>query len=257
MSTNQKLTNRTSGSDARNQAGDKKSKSGPLDLSVTQIIGGALAAMTAAALGSQLSAAGTLVGAALASIVAAVAGALYTASIRRTREKVKTVFYTGQPNEVDEPTVIDIVADSEGHITGQRSHLVEPEPERGPRRPRPKLNWKRVVVAALAIFGIAGVSLTAFELVTGNALSGGDGTTFQQVSEGRSGKESDTKKEQPSEKPTSEATTEATTEATDEASEAPTSEPRESARSEPSETTTEPTSEAETTTEPDATPSGR
>ena len=256
MSTNQKLTNRTSRSDARNQAGDKKSKSGPLDLSVTQIIGGALAAMTAAALGSQLSAAGTLVGAALASIVAAVGGALYTASIRRTREKVKTVFYTGQPNEVDEPTVIDIVADSEGHITGQRSHLVEPEPERGPR-PRPKLNWKRVVVAALAIFGIAGVSLTAFELVTGNALSGGDGTTFQQVSEGRSGKESDTKKKQPSEKPTSEATTEATTEATDEASEAPTSEPRESASSEPSETTTEPTSEAETTTEPDATPSGR
>jgi hypothetical protein len=252
MSTNQKLTNRTSGSDARNQAGDKKSKSGPLDLSVTQIIGGALAAMTAAALGSQLSAAGTLVSAALASIVAAVAGALYTASIRRTREKVKTVFYTGQPNEVDEPTVIDIVADSEGHIAGQRSHLVEPEPERGPR-PRPKLNWKRVVVAALAIFGIAGVSLTAFELVTGNALSGGEGTTFQQVSEGRSGKESDTKKKQPSEKPRSEATTEAT----DEATEAPTSEPRESASSEPSETTTEPTSEAEVPTEPDATPSGR
>jgi hypothetical protein len=252
MSTNQKLTNRTSGSDARNQAGDKKSKSGALDLSVAQIIGGALAAMTAAALGSQLSAAGTLVGAALASIVAAVASALYTASIRRTREKVKTVFYTGQPNEVDEPTVIDIVADSEGHITGQRSHLVEPEPERGPR-PRPKLNWKRIVVAALAIFGIAGVSLTAFELVTGNALSGGDGTTFQQVSEGRSGKESDTKKKQPSEKPTSEATTEAT----DEASEAPTSEPRESASSEPSETPTAPASEAETTTEPDATPSGR
>jgi hypothetical protein len=252
MSTNQKLTNRTSGSDARNQASDKKSKSGALDLSVAQIIGGALAAMTAAALGSQLSAAGTLVGAALASIVAAVASALYTASIRRTREKVKTVFYTGQPNEVDEPTVIDIVADSEGHISGQRSHLVEPEPERGPR-PRPKLNWKRIVVAALAIFGIAGVSLTAFELVTGNALSGGDGTTFQQVSEGRSGKESDTKKEQPSEKPTSEATTEAT----DEASEAPTSEPRESASSEPSETPTAPASEAETTTEPDATPSGR
>jgi hypothetical protein len=252
MSTNQKLTNRTSGSDARNQARDKKPKSGALDLSVAQIIGGALAAMTAAALGSQLSAAGTLVGAALASIVAAVASALYTASIRRTREKVKTVFYTGQPNEVDEPTVIDIVADSEGHISGQRSHLVEPEPERGPR-PRPKLNWKRVVLAALAIFGIAGVSLTAFELVTGNALSGGDGTTFQQVSEGRSGKESDTKKKQPSEKPRSEATTEAT----DEASEAPTSEPRESASSEPSETPTAPTSEAETTTEPDATPSGR
>jgi hypothetical protein len=253
MSTNQKLTNRTSGSDARHQAGGKKSKSGALDLSVTQVVGGALAAMTAAALGSQLSAAGTLVSAALASIVAAVAGALYTASIRRTREKVKTVFYTGQPNEVDEPTVIDIVADSEGHIKGQRSHLVEPEPDRSPRGPRPKLNWKRVVVVALAIFGIAAVSLTAFELATGRALSGGEGTTFQQVSEGRSGQESDTKKKEPSDKPTNKATTEVT----DEASEAPTSEPRESASSEPLETTTAPTPEAETTTEPDATPSGR
>jgi hypothetical protein len=252
MSTNQKLTNRTSGSDARNQAGDKKSKSGPLDLSVTQIIGGALAAMTAAALGSQLSAAGTLVGAALASIVAAVAGALYTASIRRTREKVKTVFYTGQPNEVDEPTVIDIVADSEGHIKGQRSHLVEPEPEPGPRRPRQKLNWKRVVVAALAIFGIAAVSLTAFELVTGHALSGGDGTTFQQVREGRSGKESDTNnKKEPSDKPTNKATSEAT----DEESEAPATQPSESASSEPTETATAATPDAQTTTEPEATPS--
>jgi hypothetical protein len=253
MSTNQKLTNRTTASDARKQSGDKKSKSGALDLSVTQVIGGALAAITAAWLGSQLSAAGTLVGAALVSIVTAVAGALYTASIRRTREKVKTVFYTGQPNEVDEPTVIDIVADSEGHIKGQRSHLVEPEPDRSPRGPRTKLNWKRVAVAALAIFGIAAVSLTTFELVTGHALSGGEGTTFQQVREGGSSKESDTKEKEPSDKPTSKATTEAT----DGASEASTSEPSESASSGPTEeATTAPTSEAETTTEPEATPSG-
>ena len=130
MSTNQKLKNRTTDSGTGSQAGDKQSKAKALDLSVPQVLGGALAAMTAAALGAQLSVAGTLVGAALASIIAAVAGSLYTASIRRTREKVKTVFWTGQPNEVDEPTVIDIVADNEGHITGQRSHLVEPERRR-------------------------------------------------------------------------------------------------------------------------------
>ena len=179
MSTNQKLTNRTTDSGTGNQAGDKPSKAKALDLSVTQIVGGALAAMTAAALGAQLSAAGTLVGAALASIIAAVGGSLYTASIRRTRDKVKTVFWTGQPNEVDEPTVIDIVADNEGHITGQRSHLVEPEPSEPSPPRRPKLNWKRVAVAALAAFGIAAVALTTFELVTGHALSGGEGTTIQ------------------------------------------------------------------------------
>jgi hypothetical protein len=253
MSTNQNLKNRKPESGTGNEAGDKESKAKALDLSVTQILGGALAAMTAAALGAQLSVAGTLVGAALASIIAAVAGSLYTASIRRTRDKVKTVFWTGEPNEVEEPTVIDIVTDKDGHIAGQRSHLAKPVPSGEPSPPRrPKLNWKRIAVAALAIFGIAAVALTTFELVTGHALSGGDGTTIQQVREGGSNKESDTKKKAPSEKPTSKATTEAT----DEASEAPTSEPSESASSEPTETTTAPTPEAQATTEPNATPNG-
>jgi hypothetical protein len=236
MSTNQKLTNRTAKSDTSNQAGDEKPKKG-LDLSATQVVGGALAAMTAAALGSQLSVAGTVVGAALASIIAAVAGSLYTASIRRTRDKVKTVFWTGRPNAVEEPTVMEIVSDSEGHIAGQRSHLVAPEPQPTSGQD-PKLNWKRVVVAALAAFGIAAVSLTAVELVTGHALSGGNGTTFQQVSQGSSNKGSDTKKKKaPSEKPAKKATTASTEE--------PTTEPSQKApSSEPEATTAAPTPEA-------------
>lgn len=250
MSTNQKLTNHTAESDTSNQAGDKKSKKG-LDLSATQVVGGALAAMTAAALGSQLSVAGTVVGAALASIIAAVAGSLYTASIRRTREKVKTVFWTGQPNEVEDPTVMEILPDSTGHVAGQRSHLVAPEPNGDPSPPprRPKLSWKRVAVAALAAFGIAAVALTTFELVTGHALSGGQGTTIQQVSEGKPAKESDTKKKAPSKEPTNKATTTK--------SETPTTEPSEAASSEPTETetTTEPTPEAQATTAPETTPS--
>jgi len=218
MSTNQKLTNRTTEPDTGREPSDKKPKKSKLDLSATQVVGGALAAMTAAALGSQLSVAGTVVGAALASIIAAVAGSLYTASIRRTRDKVKTVFWTGQPNEVEEPTVMEIVSDSEGHVAGQRSHLVAPEPS-SPRQRGPKLSWKRVAVAALAAFGIAAVSLTAVELVTGHALSGGTGTTFQQVSEGSSEKRSDTKKKAPSAKPTKKATTASTKEPTTEPSE--------------------------------------
>ena len=162
--------------------------------------------MTAAALGSQLSAAGTIVGAALASVIAAVAGSLYTASLRRTRDKVKTVFWTGEPNEVKEPTVMEIIPDSEGHIAGQRSHLVAPEPDPNQKPQGPKLNWKRVLVVALVTFGIAAVALTTFEVVTGQALSGGKGTTFQQVSEGTSDKGSETKKKEPTKKPTPEAT---------------------------------------------------
>jgi hypothetical protein len=246
MSTNRKLKNPTE-AESSNGADDKQPKAKQLDLSPTQIVGGALAAMTAAALGSQLSVAGTVVGAALASIIAAVAGSLYTASLRRTGDKVRTVFWTGQPNEVDEPTVMEILADREGHVAGQRSHLVAPEPiDPSPRRR--KLNWKRVVVAALVTFGIAAVSLTVFELATGHALSGGEGTTVQQVRKGTADKEPDSKKQEPSKKSTEEPTAAA--------SEAPTAEPSEGPTSEPTETTTAPTPEAQaTTTEPEATPS--
>src|SRR5215212_6525564 len=107
MSTNQKLPNRTAETQTGKQPDDKKAEKGQLGLSVTQVVGGALAAMTAAALGSQLSVAGT---------------------------------------------VVDIMTDDQGHIAGQRSHLVAPEPE-PPRQGGSKLNWKRVVVAALAAFG--------------------------------------------------------------------------------------------------------
>lgn len=248
MSTNHKLTKPTD-SDTSAEAINKQSKAKGLDLSPTQIVGGALAAMTAAALGSRLSVAGTIVGAALASIIAAVAGSLYTASLRRTHDKVKTVFWTGQPNEVEEPTVMEILDDREGHVAGQRSHLVAPESVDSSPGHR-KLNWKRVLVAALAAFGIAAVSLTAFELVTGNAISGGEGTTIQQVRQRDTGQESDSKKESPADKPTKEPSAAASEEAR-------TAEPSETPTSEPTETTTAPTTpEAQATTEPEATPSG-
>jgi hypothetical protein len=251
MSTHQRLTNRTTDPPTGNQPGDNTSKKRNFEFSVTQIVGGALAAMTAAALGSQLSAAGTIVGAALASVIAAVAGSLYTASLRRTRDKVKTVFWTGEPNEVQEPTVMEIIPDSEGHIAGQRSHLVAPEPDPNQKPQGPKLNWKRVLVVALVTFGIAAVALTTFEVVTGQALSGGKGTTFQQVSEGTSDKGSETKKKEPSKKPTPTAT--------ESASEQPTAEPRAQASNSQPEATTESTTEAptpEASNAPSSTPSG-
>jgi hypothetical protein len=251
MSTHQNLTNRTTDPPSGNQPGANTSKKRNFEFSVTQIVGGALAAMTAAALGSQLSAAGTIVGAALASVIAAVAGSLYTASLRRTRDKVKTVFWTGEPNEVQEPTVMEIIPDSEGHIAGQRSHLVAPEPDPNQKPQGPKLNWKRVLVVALVTFGIAAVALTTFEVVTGQALSGGKGTTFQQVSEGTSDKGSETKKKEPSKKPTPTAT--------ESASEQPTAEPRAQASNSQPEATTESTTEAptpEASNAPSSTPSG-
>ncbi len=114
-----------------------------IDLSVAQIVGGALAAVTAAALGSRLGVAGTLGGAAVASVVAGVASSVYTTSLRRTQEKVRTV-WTG--------------------------------------RARTGLPWTRMLGGVVAVFALAIVALTGFELVSGSAVSGGHGTTIERAS---------------------------------------------------------------------------
>ena len=71
---------------------NRTTAAGRLDLSPTKIIGGALAAMTAAALGAQLSVVGTVIGAAMASVIAAVASALYTTSLEQTGSRVRRVW---------------------------------------------------------------------------------------------------------------------------------------------------------------------
>lgn len=178
------------------------------DLSITQVVGGALAAMTAAALGSRLSVAGTVIGAALASIIAAVAGALYTTSLRRTRDKVRSV-WTGTTGGT--PTRVEVVTEEFAAVETDAAKpyraVAEPPVER--RTPwRNGRLWKRIAVGAIATFALAAGALTGLELVSGQALSGGSGTTFEQVREPRT-TSSDTEQREPSESP-SESTDAAT-----------------------------------------------
>ncbi len=177
-------------------------------LSITQVVGGALAAMTAAALGSRLSVAGTILGAALASVVAAVAGAVYTSSLRRTSTHVSAVWRTrvrpdghgGTTTVVEEVTPdgttvqppVPAAPTWAEATTGAAGSEATGDPatgagtartgEQGPRR-RP--GWTAVVVTAVLIFVVAAVALTGLELATGRALSGGTGTTAGQVAERR------------------------------------------------------------------------
>jgi hypothetical protein len=148
-----------------------------LDLSPIQVMGGALAAMTAAGLGSRFSVEGTVLGAAIASVIAAVAGALYTASLRRTGEAVRGVL--GARRTV----ASQIMRPSTG------STAVAPESLSGPagtadtsaRTSRRRTLVLSSVVGAVAIFALAGGALTMYEAIAGQALSGGGGTTFSQV----------------------------------------------------------------------------
>jgi hypothetical protein len=173
-----------------------------LDLSVTQTVGGALAAMTAATIGSRLGVGGTIVGAAVASIVAAVSTTLYTASLQTTHNKVKTV-WTGRtvkteetqrasgsanaggsdPADTETRVLVDVVpASSSGPAPASAWNTAQPPAAPGPKR---QLPWKRMLAGALAAFAIAAIALTGFEWLTGRALSGGQGTTIQQVTEPR------------------------------------------------------------------------
>ena len=164
-------------------------------LSFAQVAGGALAAMTAAALGSRLSVAGTVVGAALASVIAAVAGSVYTTSLRRTHDRVSAVWKGRGRVDVAPPPgpgVDDAAAAASEPVTPVTSTSVG-STAAGRRR----IGWKPILAGALLMFAVAAVALTGIELATGHALSGGSGTTVGQVADGGT---------TPSSRPTQQAT---------------------------------------------------
>ena len=69
-------------------------RSGPGNVSVVQVIGSALAAVSAAVVSSSFGVAGTVIGAALASVIATVGSAVYSASLRRTNDRLRELALT-------------------------------------------------------------------------------------------------------------------------------------------------------------------
>jgi hypothetical protein len=166
----------------------EQQKKSRLDLSLTQVLGGALAAMTAAALGSRFSVAGTVVGAALASVIAAVAGALYTASLRRTHKTVRVVL-SGRPARAagiksrSNPAQ-PVPAVSAAEAPPRSLPSLASSAQMSARASRRRALVVRAVVGAAATFALAAGALTMYEVLSGHALSGGGGTTFSQVQHG-------------------------------------------------------------------------
>ena len=151
-----------------------------LDLSATQLIGGSLAAATAAALGSRLGVVGTIVGAALVSVVSAVAGALYTQSLRRTHELIRARETLGARERLAmvgavarRPTLRD-----EPHPDTQE---IEAAVEDATPSIWSRVTWKHVAAAAGAFFVITALVVTGTELLTGRSLDGSSRTTVSDV----------------------------------------------------------------------------
>lgn len=146
---------------------DPTEKPKHFEFSLPQLAGGALAAVTAAALGSRLGVAGTLVGAALASVVAGVAGTLYTGSIKATSARVRRIWRT-----------------EDGTVVQEQVSPVSATGGRGRR------GWWTVggvvagaVVSAVATFAIAMGIVTGAEMTSGQSLDGRTGTTLGRVSQ--------------------------------------------------------------------------
>ena len=217
-----------------------------LDLSPIQVMGGSLAAMTAASLGSRFSVEGTVVGAAFASVIAAVAGALYTASLRRTGAVVRGALGRAQLDRIGSSSIPKPVPSGSTAVDPQTLSSLAGTVGSSAKPNRRRNVLLSSVVGAIAIFALAAGALTTYEALAGRALSGGGGTTFSQVQEDGRGPK-DEKAPAPSEtadpSESAEPTPAADPSDTPDAESAPTTEPSAEPSVEPSEPSV--TSEAE------------
>ncbi|HEY8676955.1 MAG TPA: hypothetical protein VIO13_13475 [Candidatus Dormibacteraeota bacterium] len=141
-----------------------------IQLSATQLIASALAAVTATIAASYLGVSGTVIGAALASVLTVAGNAVYGHSIHRTSERVRTA-----------------VPISGRWLPPAERHGLEPAPTavlpaRPARRPHSPLP-RRLAIASVAVFAAVLALVTSVELVAGRPLSdllrgrSGQGTT--------------------------------------------------------------------------------
>ncbi|MEV7084370.1 hypothetical protein AB0O07_00450 [Streptomyces sp. NPDC093085] len=164
----------------------KERPAGRLDLSLPQVAGGGLAAIGAAVLASRLGVYGTVIGAGLFSVVATCGGSVFHYLFRRTGERIRDAAAEARPA---------------GRQVPVPPHPVPPHPE-APERPAPAAGlgdggytpatthgtrlrgWKRPFLAAGAAFAVAMGAITGYELISGQDLSGGTGTTVGSVVSG-------------------------------------------------------------------------
>lgn len=157
---------------------------------ISQVLAGALAAVTAALIGSTMGVGGTVVGAGVASVISTIGGTLYLKSIQRTREGVRTVHAkvvgrsggatvlvtTDDPDPA--PTPGEEV-EAEAAEPADRESAEEPVVDRPPTDRRRR--WPVYVVTTIAAFALGMLAVTGVEWLRGESLSGDSGTTFGSI----------------------------------------------------------------------------
>jgi hypothetical protein len=144
-----------------------------LQLSATQLIASALAAVTATVAGSFLGVSGTVIGAAIASVLTVTGNAVYGHSLKRTSERVRTVV---------PPAVRRHSHDVHGNpVESGHTGTTTTEPVEKP--PHPALSRRQLAIAAVGLFAVVLALVTTVELAAGRPLSdllrgkSGHGTT--------------------------------------------------------------------------------
>ncbi|WP_199566113.1 hypothetical protein [Streptomyces corynorhini] len=156
-----------------------------LELSVPQVAGSALAAVTAAVLASRLGVYGTIIGAGVVSVVATCGGSVFQHLFRRTGEQIRVVTVQARPGGRQVP----VRPEPPGPPDASALTRADPGPAggdpeefgaatthgtrvRGRRRP---------VLAAAVVFLVAMAGISGYELIAGQDLTGDRGTTVGHV----------------------------------------------------------------------------
>ncbi|MEV7872025.1 hypothetical protein AB0P17_39300 [Streptomyces sp. NPDC088124] len=155
-----------------------------IELSLPQVAGSALAAVAAAVLASQLGVYGTIIGAGVVSVVATCGGSVFQHFFHRTGEQIRVAAVQARPGGRQ----VAVPPDRGDPVRG--SDVLGPAPpvneefNRATTHGTRVRGWKRPVLAAGVVFGVAMAGVTGFELISGQGLGGGTGTTVGSVVSG-------------------------------------------------------------------------
>jgi hypothetical protein len=152
-------------------------------ISTTQLMSSALAAVTAAVVGSRLGIAGTLIGAAAGSVIGTAGTAMYAHWLDRTATRVRTVVRLPVTRRDGSSETTAILAATDD-VTQIQPNVDDPtaRPISTPIAPAiaRQPTWRTVALAAVATFAVSIGSITAFEAIAGepvSSLTGGDSGT--------------------------------------------------------------------------------
>ncbi|WP_217165842.1 hypothetical protein [Streptomyces sp. AC512_CC834] len=144
-----------------------KGESRRIDLSVPQVAGSALAAVVAAKLASSFGVYGTIVGAGVISVVATCGGSVFQHFFKRTGDQLRVKRTVGavRTGGGTEPVPAPVRGSAAGGFTEGTVYRAR------------TTGWRRPVVAAALVFGVTMAGITAYEVASGQNLSGGHSTT--------------------------------------------------------------------------------